>query len=95
LEPWISTRARSSRSRAAFIRQVTVCSVPKNVPAVSSCPLALTRMPTVLAGHVDDQDGPAVFFRLPELRLITCTGPWDSLAQSYSGNHVVFLSPQA
>jgi hypothetical protein len=96
--------------------------------------------PTVLAGHVDDQDGPAVFFRLPELqpgdevqvesadgaqttyvvdraaeyskgefptgevfgatmddqlRLITCTGPWDSLAQSYSGNHVVFLSPQA
>lgn len=98
------------------------------------------RGPTVLAGHVDDQDGPAVFFRLPELqpgdevqvesadgsrvtyvvdraaeyskgefptgevfgatmedqlRLITCTGPWDSLAQSYSGNHVVFLTPQA
>jgi len=98
------------------------------------------RGPTVLAGHVDDQDGPAVFFRLPELqpgyevqvesadgsrvtyvvdraaeyskgqfptaevfgatmddqlRLITCTGPWDSLAQSYSGNHVVFLTPRA
>lgn len=25
-----------------------------------------------------------------ELRLITCTGAWDSLARSYEDNHVVF-----
>lgn len=93
--------------------------------------------PTVLAGHVDSDEGPAVFFRLTELvegdevivastdgtqvryrvdrvidvpkgefptgdvfgatpgdelRLITCTGAWDSLAQSYEDNRVVFAS---
>ncbi len=93
--------------------------------------------PTVLAGHVDSDTGPAVFFRLTELRagdeidveradgvvvtyevtevadyskgdfptpqvfgataqdslrLITCTGPWDSLAASYEDNRVVYAT---
>lgn len=93
--------------------------------------------PTILAGHVDSDTGPAVFFPLTQLRpgdlveveradgvsvvyevtevadyakgdfptaqvfgatredtlrLITCTGPWDSLAQSYEDNHVVYAT---
>ena len=28
-----------------------------------------------------------------QLRLITCTGPWDSLAQSYSGNRKKTAGP--
>lgn len=96
--------------------------------------------PTVLAGHVDSDTGPAVFFRLTELRpgdevdveradgvvvtyevtevadyskgnfptpqvfgataqdslrLITCTGPWDSLAESYEDNRVVYATTTA
>lgn len=96
--------------------------------------------PTVLVGHVDSDTGPAVFFRLTELRpgdtidveradgvvvtyevtevadyskgdfptpevfgatardslrLITCTGPWDSLAASYEDNRVVYATPTA
>lgn len=95
--------------------------------------------PTVVAGHVDSDLGPAVFFRLTELqpgdevqvhsadgqavtyvvdhaadypkgefpteevfgatasdqlRLITCTGSWDSLAASYSDNRVVYATAQ-
>lgn len=93
--------------------------------------------PTVLAGHVDSQEGPAVFGSLTELgpgdevavenaegelvtyrvdrvadypkgtfpthevfgatvddevRLITCTGEWDTLASSYEDNRVVFAT---
>lgn len=95
------------------------------------------RGPTVLAGHVDSTEGPAVFGSLTrlgsgdevvlenaageqvtyrvdrvadypkgtfpthevfgatvgdELRLITCTGAWDTLASSYEDNRVVFAS---
>jgi hypothetical protein len=91
--------------------------------------------PAVLAGHVDDRTGPAVFYRLeelaagdqvlitgadgqpvrftvtrvaaypknafptaevygpttrPELRLITCGGPFDRSRRSYTDNVVVF-----
>lgn len=96
--------------------------------------------PTVLAGHVDSTDGPAVFAGLTELeagdevhvddaggqrvtyrvdratdhpkgtfpteevfgatasdelRLITCTGDWDSVASQYTDNHVVYASAVA
>lgn len=94
--------------------------------------------PTVIAGHVDSRTGPAVFYRLTELRtgdvitvvddrgesfdyvvdqvaqhpkdefptvevfgatpddqlrLITCTGPWDETVESYEDNHIVYASP--
>lgn len=93
--------------------------------------------PTVVAGHVDSTDGPAVFGDLTalsagdevhledakgtrvtyrvdratdypkgtfpteqvfgataddELRLITCTGEWDSVASQYTDNRVVYAS---
>ena len=60
--------------------------------------------PAVIAGHVDSHTGPAVFYRLrdlrpddqvfgatttPALRLITCAGDFDRAQRSYHDNLVV------
>lgn len=64
--------------------------------------------PAVFAGHVDTRRGPAVFAPLdrlrkdtvpteristtPQLRLLTCGGPFDEGTLSYQDNVVVFAS---
>jgi hypothetical protein len=54
--------------------------------------------PAVIAGHVDSRTGPAVFYRLRDLRpgdqirvlrLITCAGTFDRAQGSYRDNLVV------